>query len=123
MPGGWKGDKVNVFKGEGLTDMQNEAYQYMRTLLQWRKGNEVISKGTMKHFMPRNGVYVYERRYGDKSAVVILNGVSKDNELSLEHYREILRDKKSGRDVITGRKVNLDNTLKLSPKEVLILEL
>ena len=123
MPGGWKGDKVNVFKGEGLTDMQNEAYQYMKTLLQWRKGNEVISKGTMKHFMPRNGVYVYERRYGDKNVVVILNGVSKENELPLEHYKEILGDKKSGQDVITGRKVSLDGTLKLSSKEVLILEL
>ena len=77
----------------------------------------------MKHFMPRNGVYVYERRCGDKSAVVILNGISKDNELSLEHYKEILGDKKSGRDVITGRTINIDNTLKLSPKEVLILEL
>lgn len=123
MPGGWKGDKVNVFKAEGLTNMQKEAYQFMKTILQWRKGNYVISKGTMKHFMPRNGIYVYERRCDDKSVVVILNGVSTDNELLLEHYKEILGDKRSGRDVITGRTVTFDRILKLSPKEVLILEL
>lgn len=45
----------------GRTAMQQEAYSFMRNLLQWRKGNDVISKGTMKHFMPKNNIYVYER--------------------------------------------------------------
>lgn len=122
MPGGWKGDKINIFNGKGLTDMQNEAFQFIQTLLQWRKGNDVITKGTMKHFMPNNGVYVYERRYGDKNFIIILNGTSKDNELTLKHYGEIIGTKKLRKDVITARKVLLDDTLKLSPKEVLILE-
>ena len=42
----------------------------MQKLLQWRKGNEVIAKGQLKHFAPNKGVYVYERKYGDKSVVV-----------------------------------------------------
>lgn len=123
MPGGWMGDKVNVFTGEGLSDMQKEAYGFMKTLLQWRKGNKVISEGSMKHFMPRNGIYVYERRYGDRNVVVFMNGVSKESSIELGHYKEILDGKKSGRDVITGRTVTLEDILKMKSKEILVLEL
>lgn len=61
VPGGWPGDAVNQFEASGRTDIQNEAWNYMQKLLKWRKGNEVIAKGKMKHFVPQNGVYVYAR--------------------------------------------------------------
>ena len=61
VPGGWPGDAVNQFEASRRTDIQNEAWNYMQKLLKWRKGNEVIAKGKMKHFVPQNGVYVYAR--------------------------------------------------------------
>lgn len=123
MTGGWKEDEKSLFVAEGRTPMQQEAYTFMRTLLQWRKGSEVIARGSMKHFMPRNGIYVYERAWQGRQVLVVLNGVSRDNELSLNHYREVIGDKRTGVDVITGKTVELKDMLKLSPKEVLVLEL
>ena len=46
------------------------------------KGNEVIAKGQLKHFAPNKGVYVYERKYGDKSVVVFLNGTTGNRPLT-----------------------------------------
>ncbi len=122
FPGGWPGDNVNAFTASGRTAQQNEAYNYMQKLLKWRKGNKAISHGTLKHFSPTNGVYVYERKYGDKSVVVILSGSQEQKTIDLATYKEVL-PKTQAKDVISGNIVNLSETsLTINPRSVLILE-
>ena len=70
FPGGWAGDKQNAFTPSGRTLLQNEAYTYVSKLLNWRKGNDAIGKGSFKHFITQNEVYVYERKYGNHSETV-----------------------------------------------------
>lgn len=123
VPGGWPGDPVNQFEASGRTPIQNEAWTFMQTLLKWRKGNEVIAKGKMKHFMVNEGVYVYERSLNGQSVLVMLNGSSQPVDLSLDRYAEVLRGKTSGRDILTGRTVSLDKRLKIDPKGILVMEL
>jgi glycosidase len=123
IPGGWSEDKVNYFEKNGLSSMQREAWDFMHTVLNWRKGNDVIAKGSMKHFLVNQGVYVYERKHNGKSVLVILNGMNKTVNLPLENYKEVLTGIPSGKDIITGKSFNLSTQLILSPKEVLILEL
>lgn len=120
FPGGWKGDKVNCFTAEGRTDLQNEAFDYTRKLLNFRKGNEAICKGTMKHFSIFKGVYVYERKYNDKSVVVFMNGTDEKQTLSLVPYREILPSS-SATDFISGKNVVLDEEITLGSRETLLL--
>lgn len=122
VPGGWQGDKVNQFEAAGRSEVQNNAWQFTQKLLKWRKGNEIISKGKMKHFMPFQNVYVYERSLDGKNVIVIMNGGSKNVELPMERYAEITRNKNSGTDIFTGRTVALDGTLSLKAKEILVLE-
>ena len=122
VPGGWQGDKVNQFEAAGRSEVQNNAWQFTQKLLKWRKGNEIISKGKMKHFMPFQNVYVYERSLDGKNVIVIMNGGSKNVELPMERYAEITRDKNSRTDIFTGRTVALDGTLSLKAKEILVLE-
>ena len=83
VPGGWPGDSKDEFTAEGRNAVQNEAWDFLRTLLHWRKGNDVIAQGSMKHFMPDNGVYVYERRLGDRNVIIILNGNNEPTRLPL----------------------------------------
>lgn len=123
VPGGWPGDAVNQFEASRRTDIQNEAWNYMQKLLKWRKGNEVIAKGKMKHFVPQNGVYVYARNLNGKQVVVIMNGNAKESVLPLDRYDEILKGYASGKDVITGKVVSLQKELTLGAKDVLVLEL
>ena len=122
FPGGWQGDAVNMFKANERTPQQNEAFDYMKKILNWRKGNEIIAKGTLKHFAPTNGVYVYERKYNGKSVVVILSGSDSEKTINLATYKEIL-PKSQAKDIITENIINLDGeTLTIRPRSVFILE-
>ena len=121
FPGGWPGDKVNCFSSEGRTELQNEAFDYARKLLHWRRGNEIISKGNLKHFSVMHGVYVYERSYQGKSAVVIMNGTSKPQEIDLTPYREVLPAPQAT-DFLSGRTISLQGEkLSLGSRESLLL--
>ena len=120
FPGGWEGDKVNCFTREGRTELQNEAFDYTRKLLNFRKGNDAICKGTMKHFAIRNGFYVYERKYNDSSVVVVMNGTDENQTLNLAPYKEVL-PKSEATDFITGKKVALNDELLLEKRGILLL--
>lgn len=120
FPGGWQGDAINCFEASHRTPQQNEAFSFMQKLLQWRKGNEVIAKGTLKHFSPRQGVYTYERKYGNRSVIVFLNGNNRTQTIDLSGYREILPASQA-LDVLTGKKVDIGNELTLSGRGIQLL--
>ncbi|MDR1884294.1 MAG: glycoside hydrolase family 13 protein [Prevotella sp.] len=122
FPGGWAEDKTNKFEASGRTAKENEAFEFMKKLLNWRKGNEAVSKGTLKHFVPANGVYVYERKYNDRSAVIFLSGSDSEKTIDLSPYREVL-PKSRAKDIVSGNMVNLDgDTLTIKPRSVLVLD-
>lgn len=120
FPGGWQGDARDCFVKDGRTALENEAFEFTRRLLNWRKGNQVIGKGNLKHYSIQNGVYVYRREFNGKSVVVILNGTEDSKELDLTPYQEIL-PKQTATDVLTGKNVNLSGKLHLNGRENLLL--
>jgi len=124
MPGGFPGDKVDAFTPEGRTDLQNEAWNYLSRLLQWRRGeaNDVIAKGTLKHFMPQNGIYAYERRLGDKQVVVLLNGITAPNTVTMERTAEILPYGTRMHDLVSGQDVTITEEMTFAPRQVMILQ-
>ncbi|MBO4985550.1 MAG: glycoside hydrolase family 13 protein [Bacteroides sp.] len=123
FPGGWSGDKDNAFTAEGRSKLQNESYNFFKTILNWRKGNEVIAKGSMVQFMVQHGVYAYARQYQGETVFVILNGTDAETTIPLHYYKEILKDTKSAKDVLTGKTVSFEQPLKMAPRESLILEI
>lgn len=120
FPGGWQGDTRNCFAKNGRTALENEAFEFTRQLLNWRKGNQVIGKGSLKHYSIQNGVYVYQREFNGKSVVIIMNGTDDSKELYLAPYQEIL-PRENALDVLTGKNVNLSGKLCLDGRENLIL--
>lgn len=120
FPGGWQGDTRNCFVENGRTEQENEAFEFTRQLLNWRKGNQVIGKGSLKHYSIQNGVYVYQREFNGKSVVVIMNGTDDSKELDLTPYQEIL-PRENAFDVLTGKNVDLSKKLRLDGRENLIL--
>ena len=122
VPGGFPGDKINAFTREGRTKLQNEAIDFMSKVANWRKGNKVISEGSLKHFMPENGMYVYERRLGDKRAVVIMNGTDRQLSVDMSIYSEILPIGATLKDVITGEEFTITNEIHFAPRALFILE-
>ncbi len=123
FPGGWEGDSVNCFTREGRSPMQNEARDYLSRLLKWRQGNKVVSEGTMKHYLPNRGVYVYERSLGDKTVMVFINGSTQAVELPMARYAESLKGRSAGHEVTSGRNVTFGESLAMEPREVMLIEL
>lgn len=122
MPGGFPGDKTDAFTAAGRTDKQNEAFDFIQKLLQWRRGNEPIARGPLKHFMPENGLYVYQRRSGDKEVTVILNGNDSPVTTTMERTLEILPYGSQRRDMLTGETITISPEMTFSPRQILILE-
>jgi len=107
FPGGWPGDTINAFTAEGRNADQNEAFNYMKQLLNWRKGNAAVTQGKLKHFVPEDGVYVYFRMAGEQSVMVVINRNDKDKIVKTGRFAECLKGYSVGLDVVSGNTVPL----------------
>ena len=125
FPGGWSGDPVNAFTAAGRTDLQNEAFDYLRKLLQWRKTNLAVAGGQLIHYVPdwRTQCYVYARIKDNNRILVILNGSDKEQNLSPEKYWEVLGDAVSGKEIISRKIIDLQKEIYVPAKGVYVLEL
>lgn len=123
FPGGWKGDTHNAFTADGRTAAEQDMFEWVSKVLHWRRGCEAITKGSMVHFCPSRGCYVYARKHAGKTVLVILNGNNKEQTLPLERYKEVIGTMAQGKDVTTQKIVNLQQPLTLAAREALILEL
>jgi len=123
FPGGWPGDSINAFTSKGRTSVQNEYFNYLSKLLNWRKDKPVIHTGLLTQYAPENDTYVFFR-YNDKETVmVIINNNETDQTLKTDRFAESLKDKLIGSDVITGKKYDLKNEIIVPKGTAFILEL
>ena len=123
FPGGWDSDKINGFNGFGLTNDQMEAQRFTKQLLNWRKNNLAITKGTLTHYLPQNGVYVYFRKYKKELVMVLINKNTSDTYVSSKRFYEILEDKTQGISVLKKQVYDLEKDIHVPGKTVLILDL
>ncbi len=121
FPGGWQGDTVNAFTGEGLTDAQKNMQEYLKKLLNYRKNSKAIHNGKTIHFAPENGVYVLFRVLEDETVVHILNKNEIEVELDLKRFDELGLNAKSLNNIITGNVIEWNDKLILKEKGSTIL--
>jgi len=126
FPGGWKGDRRDAFTAEGRTAEENEAFDYLKKLLTWRKSVPELVKGKLKHFAPYYNVYVYERSAGDRGVLTILNNNGEAVNLQMDRFAELTWNVEKAVDVITGAEIpgfsNL-KTLDVPPNSAMIIQL
>lgn len=121
FPGGWSEDANNAFTNSGRTELQRKYFDFTKRLLNWRKGNAAVAYGNLTHFAVHDGVYVYSRYYEGQTVTVMINGTDKGTEVRCSTYDEVLPAREAS-DVISGKNVRLDGNLRLSPRQVMVLE-
>lgn len=89
FPGGWPGDAVDKFTAKGRTAEEQEAFEYMQTLLQLRRDNPALHSGKMKHFVPADGVYVFSRTDGTRTYTMVVNTSDADKNWNYSNYGEV----------------------------------
>ena len=121
FPGGFPGDTHNCFTKEGRTKAEQAMFTWLSRLLHWRQGNEVITKGKQTQFIPYNGIYVIARQYQGKTALTILNGITKPATMDVKRYAEVIGSTTKAKDILTGRNYDLSKNFDLKPRQSLIL--
>ncbi len=123
FPGGWEGDATNAFSSQGRSAEQNEAFDYMKKLLNWRKGEKAIHSGKLTHFIPEDNIYVYFRYDGSKTIMVAMNANTATKKLSAQRFAEIIHQGMTGLNVMTGASISDLSTIDLPAMSATIVEL
>jgi glycosidase len=124
FPGGWPGDPVDVFSAEGRSGEQEEAFNYLKELLNWRKDKEVIHSGNLVHFIPSDGLYIYCMYDDDDAVMVVLNNNDeKPKQVDPKDYVEVTGNFATSKNVLTGEGRKLSEVFTIPPKSAMILDL
>lgn len=123
FPGGWTDDNNNAFTKAGRTAEQQKFFDFSSKLFTWRKNKEVIHSGETTHYLPDNNVYVYFRHNTKQSVMVVINNSNENRTFKTARFAENIKNYKSGKDVLSGKTVNVKEDITVEPKSVLILEL
>lgn len=123
FPGGWPGDSVNKFTAAGRSVIENEVWNYLRALGQFRKSSSAIKRGKMMQYVPEDGIFVYFRYDARQTVMVIMNQNDQEKELTTERFSERMNGFTRTRNVVDGRTEAIAEKMKVPGKTVLVLEL
>ena len=82
-----------------------------------------LQTGKLRHFIPSDGIYTYFRYNGKSTVMVVMNNNEEQKIHETGRYSEILRNFKSGREIISGNPVTDLSKLTIPAKSALIIEL
>jgi len=123
FPGGWKTDSINKFTAKGRTQEENKAFDFIRTLANFRKSSEALKTGKLMQYVPEDKIYAYFRYTETQSVMVIINKNDEEKILSTQRFKESLRAYKHAMDIITGQPVADIQKLHLPASSITILQL
>jgi neopullulanase len=121
--GGWPGDKVNKFEAKGRTEKENEAFNFVRKLANYRKNTPALHSGKLLQYMPKDGIYVYFRKNNAKTVMIILSQASEVKQLDLSRYSEGIGSLVSGYDILSERSFDLKKAIEVPAMGAMVLEL
>ncbi|TWJ02224.1 glycosidase [Mucilaginibacter frigoritolerans] len=120
--GGWKADTVNKFVAAGRTAAENDAFNYVRKLANYRKNTTALQTGKLMQYIPENGIYVYFRYDDKKTVMVVYNSSDKEQSTATDRYAERIKAAKKAKNIITDEVIDLAK-LTIPEKSTLVLEL
>jgi glycosidase len=123
FPGGWQGDPANKFTAAGRNEQEKELFDFTKKMANFRKGSTAVKSGKMMQFVPEEGVYVYFRYDAKQTVMCIMNTNDKEMDLDISRFAERTATFRTGKDVIRGGTIKLNDQLKLGAKTLVVLDL
>jgi glycosidase len=123
FPGGWADDKENKFTASGRSAMENEAFEYVQKLANFRKTSSAIRGGKLLQYVPEDWVYTYFRYDEKQTVMVVMNTANEEKAINVTRFKEGIKDFKRAKNIITNDNLSLTGDWKLPPKTIWILEL
>ncbi len=124
FPGGWANDnaKENRFTKDGRNEKQNEAFEYISGLANFRKKSSAITAGKTMQFIPKDGLYIYFRYDNSQTVMVVANSSDKSVKPDWTIYAERTKGFSRVRNVVTG-KIQPLAALEIDSKDSFVFEL
>ena len=123
FPGGFAGDKQNKFTAAGRETKENEAFEFVKKLANYRKNTPALHSGKLMQFVPQDGIYVYFRYNDNKTIMVASNTNSAAKTIETVRFAERMNGFTGAKNVLTGEMVTSLNSLALPAKTAVVLEL
>ncbi len=121
FPGGWEGDTVNAFTGEGLTDQQKDMQDYLKKVLNYRKTSDAIHNGKTLHFAPIMGTYFVFRIIEGEIVVHIINKNKDAISIDLNRFEEVGLKDKTLKNIVTDQKMIWEDKITFPKKGSVLL--
>ncbi|MEQ3663156.1 glycoside hydrolase family 13 protein [Olleya sp.] len=121
FPGGWEGDTVNAFSGEGLTDAQKDMQAFLKKVLNYRKSSDAIHNGKTIHFAPLMGTYFLFRVIEGETVVHIINKNSEPISLDLKRFEEVGLQGKTLKNIVTNETFVWEDEITLNERGSVLL--
>ncbi len=121
--GGFAGDLVNKFTESGRTSRENEAFNFVKKLANYRRNTPALSSGTLLQYLPKEGFYVYFRKNASKTVMIILNQNTETKQLDLSRFSEGIGSFTTGYDILTERSFDIKSGIEVAGMGEMVLEL
>jgi glycosidase len=121
--GGWREDKQNKFTAKGRTAQENEAYNFVRTLANYRKYSSAIKTGKLTQYVPEDGVYTYFRYDDYHTVMVVMNTRKSEKTIHPSRFSETTAGYSKAKNIVTSATNDLAQDWKIPAKSIWVLEL
>ena len=121
--GGWQEDFVSKFSAEGRTAQENEAFEYVKKIANYRKNSTALTTGKFMQFIPKDGLYTYFRYDNKQTVMIVMNTDKEEKTVSASNYIERTKGFRTGKNIVSGATVNLGDNFKIPAKTTWIIEL
>ncbi|MDB5196422.1 MAG: alpha-amylase [Flaviaesturariibacter sp.] len=121
--GGWKEDKANKFTPSGRTDSENDVYNWIRTIANYRKSSSAIKTGKLMQYVPENWVYTYFRYDKGSTVMVVMNTSPDERTINPSRFEESTKGFASAKNIVTAATNSLSSSWKIPGKTIWIMEL
>lgn len=127
FPGGWEEDSISKFDPSGLTDQEEEAFDFVGHLGRLRRSAPALTSGKLTQWAVQEGIYAYTRHDEDRTFIILVNGDDRPHSVSFGQYDEVLHGHRQfevhgSTDFKTGKVVHFENELELPAHTIHILE-
>jgi glycosidase len=122
FPGGWPGDAYNKFTAAGRTTVENDMFNHVKALANFRKKSSALTNGKLMQYLPKDGAYVYFRYTKEQTVMTVVNTGANAFKPDWSYFSERTKGFSKLNNIITGEPINMIS-FEVKPKESFVIEL
>lgn len=115
FPGGFPEHKRNAFNKDERTELENQIYSFIKSLIHLKKEHSSLKNGSLIQFPPKNELYVYFRFDDYEKILVVINNNNEENKINLDSFQKAIGNDPNTITILAG-----NENIQLSKKIIII---